>query len=238
MKTHTISCCGATGVKSAGAMGREAPLTQAEIPGLYDGLAPVYDGWAFFTESKARKCAIELSGLRDGETVLEVAVGTGLMFEQIVMRNLRGKNVGIDLSDGMLQKARERLARCAEDSYQLRKGNALELRVEDESIDLLMNSYMFDLLSSKDTITVLDEFARVLKPGGRVVIVNMTHGRSRASRVYELISRRFPRRVGGCRGVELAETLAQHGFEVYSVVYQQQCLFPSEIIVARKAIRP
>jgi ubiquinone/menaquinone biosynthesis C-methylase UbiE len=91
----------------------ETPLAQTEIPALYDSLAPIYDSWAFFTESKSRKRAIELSGLRDGEAVLEVAVGTGLMFDQIVRRNPHGKNLGIDLSAGMLQKARERLARNA-----------------------------------------------------------------------------------------------------------------------------
>ena len=217
----------------------EAPLAQTEIPALYDSLAPIYDSWAFFTESKARKRAVELSGLRDGEAVLEVAVGTGLMFEQIVRRNSHGENLGIDLSEGMLQKARERLAGHASGgSYELRKGNALDLHVEDGSIDLLMNSYMFDLLSSQDTDTVLDEFARVLNPGGRMVIVNMTHGRSRASRVYEIISRRFPRSAGGCRGVQLANTIAQHGFEIDSVEYLQQCLFPSEIIAAHKTTRP
>jgi ubiquinone/menaquinone biosynthesis C-methylase UbiE len=110
--------------------------------------------------------------------------------------------------------------------------------VNDESIDLLMNSYMFDLLSSKDTDTVLNEFVRVLKAGGRMVVVNMTHGRNRASRVYEVLSRRFPRKAGGCRAVQLAETIAQHGFEIDSVEYLQQCLFPSEIIAARKAMRP
>lgn len=238
MKMHTVLCCGMSRGKSEGELGREAPLAQTEIPGLYDSLAPIYDGWAFFTESKAMKRAIELSGLRDGEAVLEVAVGTGLMFEEIVRRNSHGKNLGIDLSEGMLQRARERLARNAKGSYQLRQGNALALDVEDESIDLLMNSYMFDLLSPKDTNTALDEFARVLKSGARMVIVNMTHGRSRASRVYELILRRSPRRAGGCRAVQLAETIAQHGFEIDSVEYQQQCLFPSEIIAARKAMRP
>jgi len=216
----------------------ETPLAQTEIPALYDSLAPIYDSWAFFTESKSRKRAIELSGLRDGEAVLEVAVGTGLMFDQIVRRNPHGKNLGIDLSAGMLQKARERLARNAGGHYELRKGSALDLHVKDESIDLLMNSYMFDLLSSKDTDTALDEFVRVLKAGGRMVVVNMTHGRNRASRVYEVLSRRFPRKAGGCRAVQLADTIAQHGFEIDSVEYLQQCLFPSEIIAARKAMRP
>ncbi len=216
-------------------MGRDAPLAQAEIPRLYDSLAPFYDRWAFFTESKARRRAIELTCLRDGETVLEVAVGTGLMFEEIVKLNPHGNNLGIDLSAGMLRRAGERLAPYTSDNYELRRGDALDLGVDTESIDLLVNCYMFDLLCAKDTDTVLDEFGRVLKPEGRMVVVNMTHGRSRGSRVYESISRRFPRSAGGCRGVQLATTTSQHGFEIDSVEYLQQCLFPSEIIVARKA---
>ena len=53
------------------------------------------------TESRARNRAIELAEINDGQTILEVAVGTGLAFYEIVKRNPNGTNTGVDLSLGM-----------------------------------------------------------------------------------------------------------------------------------------
>jgi len=212
-----------------------APVPQEEIGALYDSLAPAYDAWAFATESKARKRALELARIQDGEVILEVAVGTGLMFERILQRNLHGKNMGIDLSEGMLAKAKERARKHADADYELSLGNAIDLPVESESIDLLINTYMFDLLSEEDTAKALSEFARVLRPGGRMVLVNMAHGRTPMSRLYEHISRWSPRTLGGCRGVEVAHVLPHHGFAIDETEYHQQCLFPSEIITTHRA---
>jgi len=230
------SCCTADSTSSDGSQEQSAaaPVPQEQIGALYDSLAPAYDAWAFATESKARKRALELAGIQDGEAILEVAVGTGLMFEQILQRNAHGKNVGIDLSEGMLAKAKARARKHAEAEYELSLGSALDLPVESDSIDLLINTYMFDLLSEKDMAKALSEFARVLRPGGRIVLVNMAHGRTLLSRLYEHISRWSPRTLGGCRGVDVAQILPHHGFAVDETEYHQQCLFPSEIITARK----
>jgi ubiquinone/menaquinone biosynthesis C-methylase UbiE len=80
---------------------------------------------------------------------------------------------------------------------------------------------------------VLEEFRRVLKKGGRLILVNMTDGESFGSGIYRLIYRLAPKAFGGCRGVKLSAKLAQHGFEVTSREYYQQLWFPSEVILAR-----
>ena len=94
---------------------------------------------------------------------------------------------------------------------------------------------MFDLIPHADMDRVLGEFSRVLKPGGRLVLVNMARGESRASRIYEVIYRLSPRALGGCRGVQMADRLQQHGFTVDAREYHQQMLFPSEVVLARKS---
>ncbi|MDH3200112.1 MAG: methyltransferase domain-containing protein [Myxococcales bacterium] len=230
------SCCTPGSPTSDRSQGQAeaAPVPQEQIGALYDSLAPAYDVWAFATESKARKRALELARIQDGEAILEVAVGTGLMFEQVLRRNPHGKNMGIDLSEGMLAKAKERASKHAKVDYELSLGSALDLPFQSESIDLLINTYMFDLLSAEDTAEALGEFARVLRPGGRIVLVNMARGRTPMSRLYEHISRWSPRTLGGCRGVEVARKLPHHGFAVDETEYHQQCLFPSEIVTARK----
>ena len=86
----------------------DAKVSQNEIPAVYDSLSKTYDIWGKLAETRARDRALELADIRDGQTILEVAVGTGLGFYEIVQRNPNGTNIGIDISPGMLHKAQKR----------------------------------------------------------------------------------------------------------------------------------
>jgi len=116
----------------------DARVSQNKIGSVYDRIAPIYDIWGKSTESHARNRAIELAEIKDGQTILEVAVGTGLAFYEIVTRNPNGTNTGIDLSQGMLTKAKQRVSQLSEANYSLDIGTAFDLSVEDESIDTLV----------------------------------------------------------------------------------------------------
>jgi ubiquinone/menaquinone biosynthesis C-methylase UbiE len=211
----------------------DARVSQSDIALVYDKLSGIYDIWGKLTESRARSRAIELAAIEDGQQVLEVAVGTGLAFYEIVKRNPHGLNVGIDLSPGMLEQAKKHLNKLPEAHYSLRTGTAFDLEMATGSIDLLVNNYMFDLISYEDMDKVLLEFKRVLKAGGKLVLVNMTRGERLGSGLYDLIYRMSPKTMGGCRGVRLSEKLKQHDFNIEVREYHQQLLFPSEVILAR-----
>jgi ubiquinone/menaquinone biosynthesis C-methylase UbiE len=183
----------------------------------------------------ARVSQEEIAGIQDGQKILEVAVGTGLAFYEIVRQNPNGMNVGIDLSEGMLKKASARLGKLRRGRYRLQLGSAYHLPFPDGSFDLLINNYMFDLIPFSEMSRVLSEFKRVLKDDGKLVLVNMTEGKTAASRVYDLIYRLSPRTLGGCRGVKLSSLLASSGFSPVRREYHQQLLFPSEVILATKA---
>jgi ubiquinone/menaquinone biosynthesis C-methylase UbiE len=213
----------------------DARVPQREIARVYGRLAGLYDLWGMLTESRAMARAIQLAAIEDGTSILEVAVGTGLAFREIVKRNPHGQNLGIDLSPGMLAKAKSRMRGLSGGNYRLEVGTAFNLPARSESIDILVNSYMFDLIPQADMDQMLKEFWRALKTGGRLVLVNMTKGESRPSRLYERIYRISPRAMGGCRGVLMMERLKQHGLAVDVREYHQQFLFPSEVIVARKS---
>jgi ubiquinone/menaquinone biosynthesis C-methylase UbiE len=212
----------------------DAKVSQSEIPGVYDSLSKTYDIWGKLAETRARNRALELADIKDGQNILEVAVGTGLGFYEIVQRNPNGTNIGVDISPGMLQKAKKRLGRLTATNYELRAGNAFSLEAEDASIDLLVNNYMFDLIAFDDMATILAEFKRVLKKGGKLILVNMTEGESFGSGIYSLLYRISPKSFGGCRSVTLSAKLGNHDFEVKSREYFQQLWFPSEVILALK----
>lgn len=95
-----------------------------------------------------------------------------------------------------------------------------------------MNNYMFDLLPEKDFALVLEEFKRVLKPGGRIILVNMTHGEHAYQRFWELVYRFNPKWLGGCRGVLHSPVMQTVGFHNIHRETVSQFGFPSEIIVA------
>ena len=213
----------------------DARISQKDIGSVYDKIAPVYDVWGKLTESRARTRAIELAEIKDGSHVMEVAVGTGLAFYEIVKRNPNGTNTGIDLSLGMLEKAKKRLKTISYANYSLNVGTTFQLKMVDESIDVLMNNYMFDLIPFEDMDRVLKEFRRVLKREGRLVLVNMTEGEGFGSKLYDVVYNLSPKTMGGCRGVKLSRRLEQHGFRVETREYFQQMLFPSEVILAYKS---
>ena len=55
----------------------DAKISKDRVPDVYRRIAPVYDVWAWLTERDARDRCLKLAAIRDGESVLEVAVGTG-----------------------------------------------------------------------------------------------------------------------------------------------------------------
>ncbi len=229
----TFSCCGIVCCRKE-KKALDARVSQNRIGEVYDRIAPIYDIWGKLTESHARIRAIELAEIKDGQSILEVAVGTGLAFYEIIKRNPGGKNIGIDLSQGMLEKAKKRVGQFKTANYSLDIGTAFDLSVEDESIDTLVNNYMFDLIPFEDMDEILMEFRRVLKKEGKLILVNMTEGERFGSKLYDFIYNISPKTMGGCRGVKLSDKLQQQGFKVDTREYCQQMLFPSEVILAYK----
>lgn len=210
----------------------EARLKKEDVVKVYSGIAPIYDFWGKLTETRARRRALELARIRNGEAVLEVALGTGLTFQEILKANPAGKNMGVDLTPAMLEKARTRAERMGAVNFQLSVGDAYGLDFPDGSFDLVMNNYMFDLLPEQDFPQVLGEFKRVLKPGGHLVLVNMTKGEHSYQRIYETIYRINPAWLGGCRGVLLTDSLQAAGFTNIQREVLSQFGFPSEVITA------
>ena len=84
----------------------DARAPQEDVVKLYDRTAWFYDMWTTLTETKAQDRAIEVANIQDETTILDVAVGTGRLYNRIVERNPNGQNFGIDISKGMLAKAK------------------------------------------------------------------------------------------------------------------------------------
>jgi ubiquinone/menaquinone biosynthesis C-methylase UbiE len=221
-------------IMQQGATQDPARVDQNAIQAVYDRLAPVYDVWSALTESKSRRAALRYADIVDGDDVLEIAVGTGRTLEAIARIDLHGTIRGIDLSPGMLAKASRRIANHPEWSrVEVAQGDAHALPYSDDSFDLVVVSYMFDLLPERDFSGVIAEIDRVVRPMGRVVVTNMTIAQRRRDDLYRWVYRVQPKLMGGCRGVRLTSFLVDGGFRVVRRDYVAQLGFPSEVILAR-----
>jgi len=214
----------------------EAKLDKDQVRAVYRKIAARYDNWSRLAESKARQRCLELAAIRNGEAVLEVAVGTGILFEQVLKANPKGRNEGIDLTEEMLAHAKARAAKLGAQHFDLKVGDAYSLDYPDNSFDVLLNNYMFDLTPEKDFLHILSEFKRVLRAGGRLVMANMTTGTRWFNAIWGCFYKLNPALVGGCRGIELSPYLQRAGFQEIRREYISQLTFPSEVIYAVKPV--
>jgi demethylmenaquinone methyltransferase / 2-methoxy-6-polyprenyl-1,4-benzoquinol methylase len=202
----------------------------------YSRLAPVYELWARITEARPRRRVLELAEVRDGEAILEVASGTGAQLAALAQRNPSGRTVGLELAEGMLAQTQKRLSAAGLAGVELVCGNALELPFEDESFDLVVNGYMLDLLARDDIPRALAEFKRVMRPGGRLVLSNMTKGERRRHRIWDSLYSHGLNLTANCRGVLAVPALAELGFTDLRRGYMAQTLFPTELVTARRPL--
>ncbi len=214
---------------------QSARLTKPQVVAIYTRLARRYDLWAGLTESHARRLCLDAARIRNGETVLEVAVGTGIMFVEILKLNPDGLTEGVDITQEMLAAAQRKAAAMGASGYKLTQGDAYELAYPDCHFDVLVNNFMFDLLPETDFARVLGEFRRVLRPGGRLVLANMTRPGRWYQGLWEVLYRLSPSLMGGCRGVELLPYVVAAGFQETHRDFISQLTFPCEVV---RGVRP
>lgn len=131
----------------------------------YDRIAPVYDLMEWGMERGARGWREELWERATGKRVLEVGVGTGKNFPYYPEG---AEVVGIDISEGMLSRARQRADRLGVE-VTLDLADAQALPYEDATYDVVLATFVF--CSVPDPIQGLREAFRVLKPGGRLLLL-------------------------------------------------------------------
>jgi ubiquinone/menaquinone biosynthesis C-methylase UbiE len=211
-----------------------ARYTHEEIVRKYNWIAPIYDLFGILMESKAHQRAIDIAAIKNGEKILEVAFGTGLNFVEILKRNPQGWVNGIDVSMKMLERARKRISKTGQKNYTLYLCDCRHLPFEDGTFDILMTQYLLDILPVEDFIPILLEFRRVLKDGGRIVLVNMTKGERWLNKIYEEIYKLKPPLLAGCRGVMAQPFLEEIGFKEFQREFVSQLGFPSEVVLGVK----
>ncbi|HHT9136968.1 MAG TPA: class I SAM-dependent methyltransferase [Candidatus Wunengus sp. YC60] len=212
----------------------EAPLKVNQIRRLYNFASHFYS-LANLIEGKHHARALELAQIQPNDKVLEVAVGLGYTFLNILKRVNKSNTVyGIDLSPKMLKKTRKLATTNGFSNFILKEGDARKLPYPDEIFDLLYNSYMLDLIPLADIPVILKEFKRVLKKGGRLILLNFSK-RDNSPVFAETLYKLNPSLLFGCRPVLAESFVKEVGFkDVKREVPKFFLSLPSEIVTARK----
>ena len=137
------------------------------ITKAYARWAPVYDLVFGAVFERGRHAAVAAAA-RVGGRLLEVGVGTGISLP-LYSRDL--KIYGVDISEPMLRKAHERVAEFGLTNVEgLKVMDAEHLEFADASFDIIVAQYVITTVPNPEA--TLDEFARVLKPGGEIILVS------------------------------------------------------------------
>jgi len=210
--------------------------TSEQIRTAYDRRSAAYARVVVPLEWPNHEAALEAAAVQPGEAVLEVAFGPGRTLVELARRAGPGGSVhGVDFAPGMHELARRALAQAGLEGVELHQGDARALPLPDAAFDLVYNAYMLDLIPSGDMPGILAEFRRVLRPGGRLVLLDMSKPDEAHGSWRETLYRRLPAGIvlnlgGGCRPVLMEPLVREAGF----VAVTRRFLpgrFPSEIVV-------
>lgn len=112
---------------------------------------------------------LAFSEVQPGDVVLDLGSGAGIDLLLAAKKvGCTGKVIGVDMTDAMIEKARENIAAASLTNVEIRKGIIENLPVDDRSVDWVISNCVINLSPEKPK--VFSEIARVLKPGGRMLV--------------------------------------------------------------------
>jgi len=205
----------------------------------YNRLSGWYDMIAGSTEKKYRDMGLEKLSAQPGEKILEVGFGTGHCLVSLAKSvGSGGRVIGLDISDGMLAIAKERMQKEGlSERVDLHLGDAAKLDfIEAGSLDGVFMSFTLELFDNPEIPRVLQECQRILKPGGRVAVVSMTKTNPPgvAVKIYEWFHETMPN-YADCRPIFARQAMEQNGFAIQDVSVSSMWGLPVEIVLGKKA---
>jgi SAM-dependent methyltransferase len=198
------SCCGNTAAEEAG---RRLGYSEEELQGVPEG------------SNLGLGCGnpTALASLRPGEVVVDLGAGAG--FDAFLAARAvgpTGRVIGVDMTDEMLEKARENARKAGHTNVEFRKGTIEDLPIETESVDVIISNCVINLSPEKDR--VFREAFRVLRPGGRLMISDIVLERPLPPEVASSVDA-YLGCVGGAsvRG-DYLETIGKAGFREVTIL--------------------
>jgi ubiquinone/menaquinone biosynthesis C-methylase UbiE len=211
--------------------------SRAETQATYDTISGWYDLLEGVWERQAKDFGLRQLGIKPGELVLEIGVGTGHTVAALARSvNDTGQVYGLDLSPKMLQLTQARLNKKRVSArVNLTRGDAVRLPFRNAFFDAIFMSFVLELFDTPEIPQVLSECQRVLQSeGGRICLVSLSKaGQSTwMRRLYEWGHRKFPNFLD-CRPIFVQSALENAGFETLEATRMSLWGLPVEIVTAK-----
>lgn len=211
--------------------------SKEQTKAFYNKISRVYDLLSERSEAPMRKTGLELLKASVGEKVLEIGFGTGHCLVALAKSvGPKGKVFGVDLSEQMLKLAKANLAKARLlDRVRLRCGDAIQLPHADSTIDAVFISFTLELFDTPEIPKVLSECKRVLRPGGRIVVVGMSKDADHDPLIgmFEWTHQHFPNFLD-CRPIYIRKSLEKAGFQIEKELKKHMWV-PVKIVLAIKS---
>lgn len=219
---------------------REA-LDKEKLKAVYDGVAQRYDFQHSFltarSDQRGRTILVD-KAVSPGDKVLDCGAGTGST-ALLAARKIgtSGKVVLLDMSEGMLAIARERVAQAGfNERVEFKTGDMLDLPFEDCNFDVVLSTYSTCPLQEPTKGAM--ELYRVVRPGGRL---GVAHSTDPETSLVKWLADKVERAVWlipsislGCRSVSVLPTLEQAGCKIIFKKYIGIPLWPFLVFVVEK----
>ena len=176
----------------------------------------IYNIWSRFYDplltklvQRRQEQAISRMDLNPGEWLLDIGIGTGL---SLPFYPRRLNVVGLDISEGMLSRAGQRIEEMALRQARLTLADAMSLPFEDNSFDHILVSHVITVVS--DPVRLIHEIRRVGKPGCRIVVINHFQSGNSIMALLEKWLCPLCQKIGWRSDLALENLMAQTGLEV------------------------
>ena len=191
--------------------------TKDETKAFYNKIAKVYDILAEHSEAPVREAGLEMLDAQKGQQILEIGFGTGHSLINLAKSvGDSGKVYGIDLSEKMVEISRKLVEKESLDKrIELSCGDAIHLPYDSEIMDGVFTSFTLELFDTPEIPLVLAECRRVLKPGGRIVVVSMSRAMPEGliTEMFEWTHQHFPNFLD-CRPILVRQALEDAKFSI------------------------
>jgi ubiquinone/menaquinone biosynthesis C-methylase UbiE len=220
--------------------GESLAFSHDDARAFYDRLGIKQD-WQRFYEDPAVADLLNHGNFKSAKSVFEFGCGTGRLAEILLERYLSqdAYYTGVDLSSTMVALASRRIATYGERARVVQTSGEIRFDVPANGFDRFISTYVLDLLSAGDIKRVVAEARRILKPGGLLGLLSLTHGLTFMSRMIEKVWTGLhalkPQIVGGCRPLELQQYVYPPEWRVTHVDKISRFGIASEILIAEKA---
>lgn len=176
----------------------------------------IYNVWSHFYDlllaklvRRRHRLAVQRMDIQRGDTILDVGIGTGLSLEAYPCGV---RIVGVDISEGMLHKAQERVRKLRRGGAYLALADALEMPFPPASFDHIVIGHVITVVS--DPVKLVREIKRVGRPGCRIVIINHFQSGNRAMALIEKILCPLFQKIGWRSDLSLERLMGETGLDV------------------------